>query len=70
MKVFIKNLDPVEMEVKNKGMEITIRSPDGKKQLGDLIVSKTGLEWCKGKTSSGNGKKMKWEEFIKIAESG
>jgi hypothetical protein len=32
--------------------------------LGDLIVTKTGLNWCKGKTTPAKGKKIKLEDFI------
>ncbi len=52
MKVIIKRFD-VEMEVKNSGMELEIRSPKGEKQLGDMQVTKSGIEWHQGKSSSG-----------------
>ena len=63
MKVTIKNFD-VEMEVKNKGIEFEVRSPDGNNHLGDVVLTKAGLVWCKGKTSPENGKKMSWKKFI------
>lgn len=61
MKVKIKRFD-VEMEVKNSGIEFEIRSPDGTKQLGDMQVTKSGLEWHKGKSSS--GPKKTWQQVI------
>ena len=49
MKVSIKDLS-VDMEIKNNGVELDVYTPDGSKHLGDLIVTKTGLNWCKGRT--------------------
>ena len=54
MKVFIKEFS-VEQEIKTKGIELGILSPDGKRHIGDLIVTKTGVEWCKGKVRRGCG---------------
>lgn len=65
MQVSIKKFD-VEMEIKNKGIEIDIYSPDGKEFLGDLIVTKTGVIWCEGKTKRANGKKMNWKKFMEL----
>ncbi len=67
MKVSIKSFD-VEMELKNKGMELDVYSTDDT-FLGDLIVTRSGLTWCKGKTNRDNGVKVSWEEFIKWMES-
>ena len=67
MKVNIKDLG-IELAVKNKGVEFEIRSMDGK-QLGDLVVNKRGLTWCKGKTKAINGKSITWQKFIEFAES-
>ncbi len=66
MKVSIKNL-AVEMEIKNKGVEFDVYSNDDK-HLGDCIVTKTGITWCKGRTTPENGVKIKWQDFIKWAE--
>jgi len=62
MKVFIKDWK-MDLEVKNKGIEFDICNTQGE-HLGDMILSKTGLTWCKGKAQ--NGKQKKWEEIIKI----
>ena len=67
MKVSIKDF-AVTMEVKNKGVELDVYSNDGK-HLGDLVVTKTGLTWCKGKTTAANGVKVSWTEFIEDMES-
>lgn len=62
MKIGIKEF-AVDMEVKTKGIELEVRNTSGK-FLGDCYVTKTGLEWCRGKTKQGRGKKIKWEKFI------
>lgn len=67
MQVSIKRLD-VQMELKNKGMEIDVYKPDGT-FLGDLVITKTGLTWCKGKTKAQNGVKVKWGDFITWMEN-
>ncbi len=68
MKVLIKEFG-LDMEVKTKGIELEIRSPDGKKQLGDLVVTKTQIIWCKGKTTPAKGVPVKWKKFIEWMES-
>ncbi len=67
MKVSIKDF-AVSMEIKNKGIEIDVSSNDGK-HIGDLVVTKTGITWCKGKTTVENGVNISWDEFIKYMES-
>jgi len=62
MKVSVKDLS-VSMEIKNKGVELDVYD-NSDNHLGDLIVTKTGLKWCKGKTTPAKGKKIKWEDFI------
>ena len=64
-KVSIKNL-AVDMDIKNKGVELDVY--DGDTHLGDLYVTKTGLVWCKGKTTKARGVKISWEEFRDWAE--
>ena len=66
MKVSIKSFD-VAMEVKNKGIEIDICDNNGD-HLGDLVVTKTKLIWCKGKKGRANGEEMTWENFIAYME--
>ena len=61
MQVTIKSLD-VNMELKNRGVELEIRNPQGE-FLGDLVVTKTQLIWCKGKTKRQNGKTISWAAF-------
>ena len=67
VKVVIKQfLD--RMEIKSKGMELVVRTPDGKSHRGDLVVTSTGLTWCKGRTTAKNGIKLTWDEFIAWVE--
>jgi hypothetical protein len=68
MKVVIKSFD-VDMEVKSKGIEFEVDSPDGTEHLGDLVLTKTVLTWCKGRTTPAKGIKIKWEDFAEWAES-
>ena len=65
MNVNIKSFD-VKMDVKNKGIEFEVRSPDGTTQLGDCYLTKTELVWCPGKRDKKNGIGIKWEEFVDL----
>lgn len=68
MKVMIKEFG-LDMEVKTRGIELEIRSPDGTKQRGDLVLTKTKIVWCKGRTSRDRGVAVTWEEFVEWMES-
>jgi hypothetical protein len=68
MEVWIKSFE-VDMQVKQKGIELEVRSADGKTQLGDCYATMTGLVWCKGRKQKENGVKVKWEEFTEICKS-
>lgn len=61
MQVKIKQID-IPIELKNNGVELEVRN--GKSKLGDLIIGKGGITWCKGKTSTKNGVKKSWTEVI------
>ncbi len=67
MKVSIKKFD-VDMEVKNKGIEMEIRKPNGD-FMGDVVLTKTKLIWCKGQTGRQNGESVTWEKFIEWMET-
>jgi hypothetical protein len=64
MKVEIKSFD-VQMEVKNNGIEFEVADNEGNHQ-GDVILTKTGLIWCKGRQRRANGTKISWTKFIEI----
>jgi hypothetical protein len=52
----------IEQVVKNKGVCFQVDGDDGK-QIGDLHVTKTGIEWCAGKTTQGKGRKLTWNDI-------
>lgn len=65
MRVSIKNFD-VEMVLKNNGVEFEVY--DHENHLGDVILTKTSVIWCKGRTRRENGKKFSWGQFIERME--
>ncbi len=66
MNVNIKDLS-VSMDIKNKGVELEIKDTDGK-HLGDLVVTKSKLIWCKGRRNRENGESISWKIFIDYME--
>lgn len=68
MKVLIKKF-AVDMEVKSKGIELEIKSPDGTSHLGDCYITKASIIWCKGKTIKANGVKISWEQLTAVLDS-
>lgn len=67
MKVSVKDF-AVSMEMKNKGIEFEVYGNDDA-FLGDLVVTKSKVIWCRGKTTVENGHVIKWPEFIKLMET-
>ena len=65
MKVSIKNFE-VEMDLKNNGVEFEVYDHD--KHLGDVILTKTSVIWCRGRVRRDNGKRFTWEQFIERME--
>ena len=68
MQVKIKKFE-VNMEVKSNGIEFEVRDPGGNAQIGDCVVTMTGLTWCKGRTSQQKGIKISWGDFTEIMKS-
>lgn len=66
MGVSIKDLSAT-IDLKNNGMELEVRAPDGTFK-GDLVITKSGLIWCEGKTRRENGTKVSWDKFAKLVE--
>lgn len=60
----------VDMEVKTTGIEFEVREPDDSAQVGDCYVTKTGITWCKGKTTKANGIRVSWKELAELLASG
>lgn len=67
MQVGIKDFN-VKMEIKNRGIELDLYTNDNR-HLGDLVITKTQLIWCPGRTTPANGKKISWEDFIEYMRS-
>jgi hypothetical protein len=69
MKLRIKEIK-ADIELKNNGMEIEVREEkeDGAR-LGDIIIARAGITWCKGKVGAAKGIKLSWKEFIAAAEA-
>jgi len=57
------------MQVKQRGIELEVRSKDGKDQLGDCYVTMTGVVWCKGKIKKENGIKINWDDLKILCSS-
>jgi hypothetical protein len=68
VKVKVKQF-AVDMEVKTSGIELEVRKPDDSAQVGDCYVTKTGLTWCKGKTTKTRGVPITWSELGEILAS-
>lgn len=64
MKVSVKDFT-VQLDIKNNGVELQVYANDDT-FLGDCIITKTKLIWCQGKTKRANGKKIIWDDFIKM----
>ena len=62
MKVTIKEFN-VDMEIKTNGIELDISDNSGVHK-GDLVITKTQVVWCPGRTTRANGIQLGWEEFI------
>ena len=62
MQVKVKDF-AVSMEIKNTGIELEVKDTSGN-HLGDLVITKTKLIWCQGRTARENGKTITWTKFI------
>ena len=65
MKVKVKELN-AEIVLKNSGMELQVHD-NNDQHLGDLVINRTRLEWCDGRTRVGNGVQISWTKFIEFA---
>jgi len=63
MNVGIKKFD-VEMAIKNNGIELEVREPNDGDHRGDLVITKTKLIWCSGRTGRAHGRFVEWDAFI------
>ncbi len=53
----------VEQVIKNKGIVLSVANPGGGHR-GNLLITKTKVIWCPGKTKPKNGHGLTWEGFI------
>lgn len=53
----------VGMSLGNNGIVLYISDNDGQ-YLGKLRIGQAMVEWCKGRTRIGNGKKMRLSRFV------
>lgn len=67
MKVSIKDLS-VSMDLGNNGVELDVYDNQDK-HLGDLRIGRGTIEWCQGRTRTGNGVRKTWKELIDWFES-
>ena len=68
MKVNIKSFN-VNMDLKNKGIEFEVRSPDGNNHRGDCYLTRTGLTWCLRRKAKENGINLTWDDFMVLLSS-
>jgi hypothetical protein len=55
------------MVLKNNGIELEIRDTNGA-FLGDLVLTKTKIIWCRGKTGRANGIPWSLKDLIERME--
>ena len=57
MDVRIKDFK-VGMQLGTRGIELAVDHPNGGGHLGDLIITKTQVIWCEGRTGRARGKRV------------
>ncbi len=60
-------MDEVNITLGNKDVTFYVADNSGK-HMGTIRVGKATVEWRKGKTRYGNGKKIQFEKLIDILE--
>ncbi len=63
MNISIKEYRLKDTSLGNTGIQFDVYTTKDE-YLGDLRISKGGVEWCKGKAQS--GVKFSWEKFIAL----
>jgi hypothetical protein len=53
----------IEAQLGNNGIVLYIAGNDGK-HVGKLRIGQATIEWCRGKTRIGNGKKCSMQDFV------
>lgn len=60
-------MDEVSITLGNKGVTFSV-ADNGGKHVGNIRVGKATVEWRKGKTQYGNGKKLPLDKLIDLLE--
>jgi hypothetical protein len=60
-------MDDVSITLGNKGVTFSVADNAGK-HVGHIRVGQATVEWRKGKTRAGNGKKLQLSRLIEILE--
>lgn len=58
----------IEAQLGNKGVILYIADNDGTHR-GKLRLGQATVEWCKGRTRIGNGKRISMEKFVELLDS-
>jgi hypothetical protein len=61
-------MDDVTITLGNNGVTLTVADNSGK-HVGHIRIGQATVEWRKGKTLAGNGKKIKLDRLIDMVES-
>jgi hypothetical protein len=56
-------LKDVEAQLGNNGVILYVADNSGK-HVGKLRIGQATVEWCRGRTRVGNGKKLSMQDFI------
>lgn len=60
-------MDDVTITLGNKGVTFSVADNDGK-HVGHIRVGQATVEWRKGKTRAGNGKKLPLSKLIALLD--
>ncbi|HVB00328.1 MAG TPA: hypothetical protein VNE42_03575 [Acidimicrobiales bacterium] len=60
-------MDDVTITLGNNGVTLTIADNDGR-HVGHLRIGQATIEWRKGRTHTGNGKKLQLAKLIELIE--
>lgn len=69
MEVQMKKItSPITIGTKGNGVVFQVK--DGDKHLGDLVVTRSRMEWCPGRTKEGNGYPVPWRKLKETLKKG
>ena len=61
-------MDDVTITLGHKGVTLSVADNEGK-HVGHIRIGQATVEWRKGKTRAGNGKKLKLSELVELLEN-